>query len=109
MAKITARGAREVARWETFIVRQPDNAGDDIERIRFLIVLTSDGRVLRRLADGGLSGGYTVLATFKPNQQPPAGTPKPTPAELVELRRARVERFLGRRGYVDVARQTVRA
>jgi len=104
MAKISARGAREVARWEAYIRGAADEHGPAY-CYRYLIVLTSDGRVLRRAADGG---SYSILATFK-RETPPAGTPAPSPAELVELRKARVERFLARRRYVDVARQAVRA
>lgn len=64
MAKISARGAREVAK----VKGEHRFAGDDGRPTHFLYVLTSDGRILSRLVgyeneDGTYSkvaGGYSV-------------------------------------------------
>lgn len=94
MAKINARGAHEVARWEGIF-----NYGDG-ETSRFLFLLRSDGKVLRRLADKNLSGGYSIFASFKPtDNKTQDGARKLTEAELIEARKFRVERMLTNKGY----------
>jgi hypothetical protein len=99
MAKINARGAHEVARWEAFIDRS-DRSNESaevtvVETTRFLILLRSDGKLLSRLADNasGLSGGYSIMASFKPSK---ATTPA---ADVLGLRIAKVEQYLTNRGY----------
>lgn len=57
MAKISAYGAREVARMKG---RRP---GTDYDAT---FVITSDGRVLRKIA---AQSGYTVLGKVKPEHQ----------------------------------------
>ena len=58
MAKINARGAHEVARWEASTPSPTITPGDEsIRTTRWLFLLRSDGKVLRRLADKDLSGG----------------------------------------------------
>lgn len=101
MAKINARGAREVARWEAFTA-DPDSPTFAVST-RWLVVLTSDGRVLRRLAEGSLSSGYSILATFKATDNKDRAGLNMTPAEVTEARIARTERFLAKR-HARVAR-----
>jgi hypothetical protein len=60
MAKIHARGATEVAR----IITRSHEAG-----VRFIWLLRSDRKVLRRIADGNLKTGYKVLGTLKPGME----------------------------------------
>jgi hypothetical protein len=101
MAKINARGAREVARWEAFYTVTDITPGDEsIRTTRWLFLLRSDGKVLRRLADQDLSGGYSIFASFKPtDNKSQDGARKLTPAELTEARKGRVERMLTNKGY----------
>jgi hypothetical protein len=60
MAKISARGASEVAR---FTVRIPDTGPDDPGQYPTVFVLASDGRVLRRWTAG--PSGYSVYGLIK--------------------------------------------
>ena len=101
MAKINARGAHEVARWEAFIDRC-DRSNESaevtvVESTRFLFLLRSDGKLLRRLADNasGLTGGYAIAASIKNAAMSP------------DQRIAACERYLARR-FVRVARQRPR-
>jgi hypothetical protein len=56
MAKISARGAKEVARL----------AAVSLNDVRYLFVLRSDGKVLRRMADGeGGNTGYQIFGTLR--------------------------------------------
>lgn len=66
MAKINARGAHEVARWEAFRFIPADEHGP-AQNVRWLYLLRSDGKLLRRLADNasGMQGGYSIAATLK--------------------------------------------
>ncbi len=97
MAKINARGAREVARWEAFYTFQDE---DMARTVRYLFLLRSDGKVLRRLADKDLGGSYSIFASFKPtDNKSQDGARKLTPAELTEARKFRVERMLTNKGY----------
>lgn len=74
MAKISARGAHEVAK---FAARSPRG-------YRQLVVLRSDGQVLRRLADGDIKGSYKVWGA------------------LETADRATLLRVLERRGYTEI-------
>jgi hypothetical protein len=98
MAKINARGAREVARWEAF--REGVDEDGAAYSYRFLFLLRSDGKVLRRLADKDLGGTYSIFASFKPTDNKSAdGARTLLPGELVTARKARVERMLTNKGY----------
>lgn len=77
MAKISARNAHELVKL----------AAISPQGHRVLIVLRSDGKVLRRLADGDLQSGYKVWATSK-SKDPDA-----------------LEDALNRRGYTNVIRK----
>jgi hypothetical protein len=98
MAKINARGAHEVARWEGF--REGTDEDGTPYSYRFLFLLRSDGKVLRRLADKDLGGTYSIFASFKPtDNKSQDGTRKLSPAEIAAARKARVERMLTNKGY----------
>jgi hypothetical protein len=98
MAKIHARGAHEVGRWDAF--REGRDEDGTAYSYRFLFLLRSDGKVLRRLADKDLGGTYSIFASFKAtDNKSQDGTRKLTASELAEVRRARVERMLTNKGY----------
>lgn len=91
MAKINARGAHEVARWEAF-------STSPVGTTRWLFLLRSDGKLLTRLADNatGLMGNYSIAATFKPTTKNPANV---AGADVLGLRISKCEQFMERRGY----------
>lgn len=101
MAKINARGAHEVARWEGIYTVTDITPGDEsIRTTRWLFLLRSDGKVLRRLADKDLSGGYSIFLSFKATDNKSAdGARKLSAQELTDQRKARVESYLTKRGY----------
>ena len=78
MAKIHARGATEVAR---LITRSGGPTG-----YRSIWILRSDRKVLRRLADSGVNGTYSIVGTLKPG----------TEASIDTLRR-----IAAKRGHVE--------
>jgi hypothetical protein len=94
MAKINARGAHEVARWEAFYTSRDDESGASTTT-RWLFLLRSDGKLLSRLADNasGITGSYSIAASFKPSK---ATTPA---ADVLGLRIAKCEQYLANRGY----------
>lgn len=104
MAKINARGAHEVARWEGIFTGERD--GGETVQYRFLFLLRSDGKVLRRLADKDLNGGYSIFLSFKPtDNKSKDGARTLSPAELVAARKAKVESYLAKRGYALTAQR----
>ena len=98
MAKIHARGAHEVARWEAF--REGNDPDLGSYSYRYLLLLRSDGKVLRRSADKDLGTAYSIFASFKPSDNMTEdGSRKMTAAEITTARKARVERMLTRKGF----------
>lgn len=96
MAKINARGAHEVARWEAFYTSTDITPGEESSTTtRWLFLLRSDGKLLSRLADNasGITGSYSIAASFKPSK---ATTPA---ADVLGLRIAKCEQYLAARGY----------
>lgn len=96
MAKISARGAHEVAK-----VRASQTFGEDKGPTTFLFALRSDGAILRRLVsyvdDNGavqkVSGGYSIVAKGAKFAVNPAPMDAQHPLNVLSL-------YCERRGYV---------